>query len=104
VQWVNASAIHHLDNSSARTHLAHNDRCHARSQALYRMSLHIKSEMVAMIYSKSLRVTGGVRSGMGVGAIVNLQSNDASKLWGTPMYIHMVWNGPFQVFGHFRVC
>ena len=29
--------------------------------------------------------------------IVNLQSNDAAKLWALPSYGHMVWNGPFQV-------
>lgn len=49
-----------------------------------------------MIYEKSLRVTNAVKSEMGVGAIVNLQSNDASKIWNTPLYLHIVWNGPFQ--------
>lgn len=33
----------------------------------------------------------------GVGPIMNLQSNDAAKLWSLPSYIHMIWNGPFQV-------
>lgn len=33
----------------------------------------------------------------GVGPIMNLQSNDAAKLWQLPSYIHMIWNGPFQV-------
>jgi hypothetical protein len=52
---------------------------------------------IAMIYEKSLRVTNAVKSEMGVGAIVNLQSNDASKIWNTPLYMHIIWNGPFQV-------
>lgn len=30
-------------------------------------------------------------------AISNLQSNDAAKLWGLPTYVHVLWNGPFQV-------
>jgi hypothetical protein len=50
-----------------------------------------------MIYEKSLRVSNAVKSEMGVGAIVNLQSNDASKIWNTPLYMHIIWNGPFQV-------
>ncbi|KAF5828549.1 hypothetical protein DUNSADRAFT_17458 [Dunaliella salina] len=65
---------------------------------LYRMSLHLKTAMIQMIYAKSLRITSGVKSKMGVGSIVNLQSNDASKIWNMPLYLHIVWNGPFQIF------
>jgi hypothetical protein len=50
-----------------------------------------------MLYRKSLSVTSAVRSSFGVGAIVNLQSNDASKIWSLPQYLHVVWNGPFQI-------
>jgi hypothetical protein len=56
----------------------HSDAC---SQALFRASLHIKTEMIQMIYEKSLRVTGAIKAEMGAGAIANLQSNDASKIW-----------------------
>ncbi len=125
------------------------------SHILYRMSLHIKVEMIQMLYDKvrefvlkfhsygtycyeqhctahswvalmrwrryayvclfvcvcvcvctlqSLRITSAVKSEMGIGAIVNLQSNDASKIWNTPMYMHVLWNGPFQVrcMGHYN--
>eukprot|EP00955_Chlamydomonas_euryale_P001159 13315-Chlamydomonas_euryale.AAC.1 len=34
---------------------------------------------------------------MGVGSILNLQSNDAQKLYSMPTYLHMVWNAPFQI-------
>ena len=27
---------------------------------------------------------------------LNLQSNDAAKLWILPQYMHMLWSGPFQ--------
>jgi ATP-binding cassette subfamily C (CFTR/MRP) protein 1 len=64
------------------------------------MSLHTKTQLLEMIYRKSLRVSGAVKAALGVGPIVNLQSNDAAKLWTMPTYLHMVWNGPFQV----RVC
>jgi hypothetical protein len=33
-----------------------------------------------------------VKAALGVGPIVNLQSNDAAKLWTLPTYLHMVWN------------
>eukprot|EP00775_Hariotina_reticulata_P001784 gene1784-2118_t len=64
---------------------------------LFRISLHTKTELLEMLYRKSLRVSGAVKSAMGVGPIVNLQSNDAAKLWQMPTYLHMVWNGPFQI-------
>ncbi|MEW5309623.1 MAG: hypothetical protein WDW38_001500 [Sanguina aurantia] len=64
---------------------------------LYRMSLHLKIDMIQLLYEKSVRVTSAVKSDMGVGAIVNLQSNDAAKLWGMPLFLHIVWNGPFQI-------
>ena len=50
-----------------------------------------------MLYRKSLRITAASKGKMGVGAIVNLQSNDASKLWGMAQYLHIIWSGPFQV-------
>lgn len=50
-----------------------------------------------MLYRKSLRITSAVKSERGIGAIVNLQSNDASKLWSLPNYLHIIWSGPFQI-------
>lgn len=61
------------------------------------MSLHTKTQLLEMIYRKSLRVSSAVKAALGVGPVVNLQSNDAAKLWTMPTYLHMVWNGPFQV-------
>jgi hypothetical protein len=34
---------------------------------------------------------------MGTGQITNLQSNDTSKLYNIPQYLHMIWSGPMQV-------
>lgn len=61
------------------------------------MSLHTKTQLLEALYRKSLRVSSAVKAALGVGPIVNLQSNDAAKLWTMPTYLHMVWNGPFQV-------
>ena len=65
---------------------------------LYRISLHIKSALVQIIYSKSLRISSAARSEFGIGKIVNLQSNDASKLWDMVVYLHVIWSGPLQIF------
>jgi ATP-binding cassette subfamily C (CFTR/MRP) protein 1 len=62
-----------------------------------RISLHLKTQLVQLLYDKSLQLSGSARSALGVGAIVNLQSNDASKIWSLPTYGHVLWNGPFQV-------
>ena len=64
---------------------------------LFRICLHLKTGLVDMLYRKSLRLTAGKKSDLGVGAIVNLQSNDAAKLWKLPQYLHMIWSGPFQI-------
>ncbi len=53
--------------------------------------------LIDMLYCKSLRISSASRSRLGVGSIVNLQSNDAAKLWNLPQYLHMLWSGPFQV-------
>lgn len=50
-----------------------------------------------MLYRKSLRLSAASKGRLGVGAIVNLQSNDASKLWGLAQFLHILWSGPFQV-------
>ncbi|GIL43241.1 hypothetical protein Vafri_1038 [Volvox africanus] len=64
---------------------------------LFRMSLHLKIALIDMIYDKSLRITSAVKSDMGTGTIVNLQSNDTAKLWSLVLYLHVIWNGPFQI-------
>ncbi|GFR41153.1 hypothetical protein Agub_g1817 [Astrephomene gubernaculifera] len=64
---------------------------------LFRMSLHLKIALIDLVYDKCLRITTAVRSEMGTGAIVNLQSNDVAKLWSTVLYLHVIWNGPFQI-------
>ncbi|GLC35697.1 hypothetical protein PLESTB_000485000 [Pleodorina starrii] len=64
---------------------------------LFRMSLHLKIALIDMIYDKSLRITSAVKADMGAGAIVNLQSNDTAKLWSLVLYMHVIWNGPFQI-------
>ncbi len=60
-------------------------------------ALHVKIDLLDMLYQKSLRLGVDVRNARGVGTVVNLQSNDASKVWMMPVHIHTLWNSPFQV-------
>jgi hypothetical protein len=64
---------------------------------LFRVSLHMKISLIHLLFQKSLRITSAVKSGLGVGPIVNLQSNDASKLWNVIPYLHVIWSAPFQI-------
>lgn len=64
---------------------------------LFRICLHLKTGLVDALYKKSLLVSEAARAELGAGAIVNLQSNDAAKLWQLPQYFHMIWSGPFQI-------
>ena len=63
----------------------------------FHTALQIKTGLLDMLYQKSLRLTVDVRNARGVGTVVNLQSNDASKVWMMPVHIHTLWNSPFQV-------
>ncbi|DBA72204.1 TPA: hypothetical protein ACH3X2_010602 [Trebouxia sp. C0005] len=60
-------------------------------------ALHVKVDLLDMLYQKSLRLGVDVRNARGVGTVVNLQSNDASKVWMMPVHIHTLWNSPFQI-------
>ncbi|GMH36556.1 hypothetical protein BSKO_04424 [Bryopsis sp. KO-2023] len=64
---------------------------------LYRVTIHLKAQLVHMLYEKSLRISSAAKTKMGIGAIVNLQSNDASNIWDLPINFHILWSGPFQI-------
>lgn len=53
--------------------------------------------LTGSIASHPRRVTAAVRSGLGVGPVANLQSNDAAKIWNMVPYLHVLWSGPFQI-------
>ena len=50
-----------------------------------------------MLYQKSLRIGMDVRNEMGIGSVVNLQSNDALKVHQLPVHIHTLWSSPLLV-------
>lgn len=64
---------------------------------IFRICLHMKIGLVNALYKKSLRISASARTRLGAGTIVNLQSNDAAKIWELPKYLHMLWSAPFQI-------
>jgi ABC transporter transmembrane region len=64
---------------------------------VFRTCLHVKAALIQALYAKSLRVSMPAKNELGGGAIANLQSNDANKLWTLANYGHVLWSGPFQV-------
>ena len=62
-----------------------------------RVTIWVKVSLISMLYRKALRISTAERQAVGVGQIVNHMSNDASKLWTLPQYLHVLWSGPFQI-------
>lgn len=61
------------------------------------MLLQLQTELLDMLYQKSLRIGLDVRNAMGIGTVVNLQSNDAMKTSQLPVHIHTLWSSPMLV-------
>ena len=64
------------------------------------MCAYMQVELLDMLYQKSLRLGTDVRNARGIGTVINLQSNDAHKVWMVLVHLDMLWNSPLQV-GHF---
>jgi len=64
---------------------------------VFRICAQVKTQLIGTLYDKALRIDSTAKGEMGVGAIVNLQANDASKLYKLPQYLHMLWSAPFQI-------
>ena len=56
-----------------------------------------QAALIDMIYRKALTMTSAAKGRFGVGTIINMQSNDAYKLWSMVLFLHSVWYGPLQV-------
>lgn len=61
-----------------------------------RIGLQVSSAVRALIYRKSLRLATLT---MSVGETVNLQSNDASRIYDAMRYGHTIWLTPFIIIG-----
>eukprot|EP00898_Chlorokybus_atmophyticus_P006293 jgi/Chlat1/6665/Chrsp49S06158 len=64
---------------------------------VYRVSLHVRTGLIAMVYQKALRISNTAKDRIGTGTIVNLMSNDAEKLCSVCIHFHTVWSSPLQI-------
>ena len=64
---------------------------------LFRIQLHLKAQLVDCLFARALRCSVAARDRRSTGAVANLMSNDASKLFSLPQYRHMIWWAPYQV-------
>lgn len=60
------------------------------------IGLKIRTSTNALIYQKSLRLSGRSRLQYSSGQIVNMMSTDTSKIESSITYVHYLWSGVFQ--------
>lgn len=65
----------------------------------FRVSMGLKTGVIDMIFRKSLLISGAVRGELGLGKIINFQSNDGKRIWETAQFLHQLWSAPEQVRG-----
>jgi len=53
--------------------------------------------IVTAVYRKALKMSRTVRADTGMGAVVDLMSNDAQLIQDLCNYIHILWSGPLQI-------
>ena len=64
---------------------------------VYRIGLQARCFVISAIYRKSLKVSMTEQVGASTGAVVNLMSNDASRVTRLSSYGHNLWSSPFQI-------
>jgi ABC-type multidrug transport system fused ATPase/permease subunit len=92
-RWIGVLLALALAASSVVQTLAINAYFHV----VFRLCAQVKTSIIGELFDKALRIDSSEKASMGVGTIVNLQSNDAAKLYKLPQYLHMLWSAPFQI-------
>lgn len=59
--------------------------------------LKVRTASSALIYAKSLRLSGVARQKFSTGYIVNLANTDGTRIEMATLYLHYLWSGPLQV-------
>ncbi|RUS88621.1 hypothetical protein EGW08_003647, partial [Elysia chlorotica] len=61
------------------------------------LGMRLRSNIISVIYKKTLRLSNSAKRSSTVGEIVNLMSVDAQRFMDLTTYLHMIWSGPFQI-------
>jgi ABC-type multidrug transport system fused ATPase/permease subunit len=59
--------------------------------------MHVEAGIIAAVYRKTLRLSQAARHEQGAGSVVNLMSNDTSRVKNLMTYLHSLWSGPLQI-------
>ncbi len=63
----------------------------------FRAGLKIRTALNSAVYQKALKLSGASRLEFSTGQMVNLVSNDSSRIENSVMFLHYIWSGPFQI-------
>jgi len=63
----------------------------------FRTGIHLRNAVITSVFEKSLVLSNKSRKEQTSGAIIDLMSNDASRLQNITSYLHMLWSAPFQI-------
>ncbi|KAK3704049.1 hypothetical protein RRG08_049006 [Elysia crispata] len=61
------------------------------------LGMRLRSNIISVIYKKTLHLSNSAKRSSTVGEIVNLMSVDAQRFMDLTTYLHMIWSGPFQI-------
>lgn len=70
---------------------------HQYFQRAFETGMRVKSALIAMIYSKAMKLSNEGRSSKSTGDIVNYMAVDTQRLQDLTQYGQMLWSAPFQI-------
>ncbi|KAG0330715.1 hypothetical protein BG004_002017, partial [Podila humilis] len=77
--------------------LAQTTTLHQYFHLCFRCGMHIRVGIITAVYQKALRLSNSARQEFTVGEIVNHMSIDAQRVQDLVTYLHLLWNGFFQI-------
>ncbi|KAL8890967.1 MAG: hypothetical protein Q9215_001968 [Flavoplaca cf. flavocitrina] len=70
---------------------------HQYFQRAFETGMRVKSSIIALIYSKSMKLSNEGRAAKSTGDIVNYMAVDTQRLQDLTQYGQMLWSAPFQI-------
>ena len=70
---------------------------HQYFQRTFETGMRVKSSLIAMIFSKALKLSNEGRAAKSTGDIVNYMAVDTQRLQDLTQYGQMLWSAPFQI-------
>ena len=70
---------------------------HQYFQRAFETGMRVKTALIAMIYSKSMKLSNEGRASKSTGDIVNYMAVDTQRLQDLTQYGQMLWSAPFQI-------